>query len=131
MRNNFTKDYLNISIRRSNANDDISMTISSETGLCHKSQLYVNEKRLAEQLERFWKSIKTKKLSAMSIDYGQVDYYDNMKYRGKKVWKVFDKRETAMYTEMEKQQLGLGRAVENVSLVANRKKLLAFVRGGS
>ena len=78
MKNNFTKDYLNISIRRSNANADISMTISSETGMCHKSQLYVNEKRLAEDLEMFWKSIKTKKVRTMSANYGQVDYYDNM-----------------------------------------------------
>jgi len=60
-----------------------------------------------------------------------LDYYDNMKYRGKKIWKVFDRRETAMYTNLEKQQLGLGRVVENVCLVADRKRLLAFVRGGS
>jgi len=60
-----------------------------------------------------------------------LDYYDSMKYRGKNVWKVFDRKETAMYTNTEKQQLGLGRVVENVSLVADRKKLLAFIRGGA
>ena len=63
--------------------------------------------------------------------FKDMEYYNGMKYRGKSVWKVFDIRETAMYTDLEKQQFGLGKTVENVSLVADRKKLLAFVRGGA
>ena len=60
-----------------------------------------------------------------------LDYYDNMRHRGKKIWKLFDRKETQMYTMLEKQRLGLGQVVENVSLVADRKRLLAYVRGGS
>lgn len=60
-----------------------------------------------------------------------LDYYKQMVYRGKKVWKVYDRRSTAMYTAAERERWGLGPTVENVSLVASRKRLLAFVRQDS
>jgi hypothetical protein len=76
MRNHFTKDYLELSVERRDENK-LVLHITSETGMCHKSQLYVNEKRLADDLERFWKSIKTKKLLRMSTYFGEVDWYDD------------------------------------------------------
>lgn len=57
-----------------------------------------------------------------------LDYYTDMTYRGKRIWKVFDKKKTFMYTDTEKQNWGLGAVVENVTLVATRENLLAFVR---
>ena len=56
-----------------------------------------------------------------------LDYYRRMTYRGKRVWKVYEKRETHMYTEAEKREWDLGPVVENVSLVATKDCLLAFV----
>jgi hypothetical protein len=77
MKQNFTKDYLNINLSRVD-NNGINMGISSDySGSERKQQLYVNEKRLAEQVERFWKSIKTKKLVGMSVGFDEQDYYDN------------------------------------------------------
>lgn len=57
-----------------------------------------------------------------------LSYYQRMAYRGKKIWKVYDKKETTLYTDAEKQEWGLGRVVENATLVADKKRLLAFVR---
>ncbi len=59
--------------------------------------------------------------------YKTLKYYKRMTYKEKRVWEVYDKRETRMYTSTEKQAWGLGPKVENVSLVANKKRLLAFV----
>jgi len=77
MRNHFTKDFLEISVERKAEDNKLVLHLTSETGMCHKSQLYVNEKRLAEDLERFWKSIKTKKLLRLSTYFGEVDWYDD------------------------------------------------------
>ncbi len=57
-----------------------------------------------------------------------LDYYTSLSYKGKTLWKVHDKKETAMYSAMEKKKWGLGPKVENVSLVADKKQLLAFVK---
>jgi GNAT superfamily N-acetyltransferase len=57
-----------------------------------------------------------------------LDYYTGLTWEGKRVWKVYDKRETAMYSASEKRAWGLGPVVENVSLVADRKRLLAYVK---
>ena len=56
-----------------------------------------------------------------------LNYYLDLSYEGKRVWKVYDKRETTMYTAAEKKTWGLGPVVENVSLVADRKRLLGFL----
>jgi len=78
MRHNFTKECLSINFARVGDNE-INMGISSDFSASNrKSQLYVNEKRLAEQVETFWKSIKTKKLVILSVSFGEQDYYDNM-----------------------------------------------------
>jgi hypothetical protein len=77
MRSYFTADCLGITVSR-RADGGLNLEISSDTGLCHKSQLYVNEKRLAEEVERLWKSVKTKKLLNLSVGYSEEDYYDNM-----------------------------------------------------
>jgi len=78
MKNNFTKECLHIDLARVSDNE-INLGISSDfSGSQRKSPLYVNEKRIAEQVERFWKSIKTKKLVILSVGFGECDYYDNM-----------------------------------------------------
>ena len=56
-------------------------------------------------------------------------YYRRMSVGGKKLWNIYDRRETTMYTPDEKEAWGLGPVVENLSLVADRKRLLAFVTG--
>lgn len=77
MKQNFTKDCLSIHMARINGTD-INMGISSDySGSQRKQPLYVNEKRLAEDVERFWKSIKTKKLIIVSVSFQEEDYYDN------------------------------------------------------
>ena len=78
MTENFTSECLQITVGRL-AEDNIHLGVSSDySGSQRKSQLYVNEKNLAEQLERFWKSIKTKKLIGIEARFGEIDYYDNM-----------------------------------------------------
>jgi len=55
-------------------------------------------------------------------------HYARMTVRGAKLWRIYDRRETAMYTADEKRAWALGPVVENVTLVAEKKRLLAFVR---
>jgi hypothetical protein len=78
MRNYFTNDCLTISVERRKEENKLILHIGSDySGGCHKSQLHVNEKRLAEKLEELWKSIKTKKLLKLSAYFNELDYYDN------------------------------------------------------
>ena len=75
----FTQNELSVHVNRLNQEDKIRICISSDySGSDRKSQLYVNDKRLAEEVEIFWKSIKTKKLLSMSVSFGEIDWYDNM-----------------------------------------------------
>lgn len=79
MRNYFVRDYLSISVERLSTDNQLRLSISSDfTGSSRKSQLYLNEKRLAGDVESLWKSIKTKKLLKLSVGFGEIDYYDNM-----------------------------------------------------
>jgi GNAT superfamily N-acetyltransferase len=55
-------------------------------------------------------------------------YYQAMSLDGRPLWRVYDRRETAMYMEEEKRVWELGPLVEHVGLVADRDRLLAFVR---
>lgn len=55
-------------------------------------------------------------------------YYKRMSVGGRKLWKVYDRRETAIYTPDEKDAWGLGPLVENVSLVADKERLLSSIR---
>ncbi len=61
---------------------------------------------------------------------GQVplSYYESMSVGDEPLWRVCDRRETTMYTDEEKRVWELGARVENVSLVATKSRLLAFVR---
>lgn len=54
-------------------------------------------------------------------------YYMRMTIGGEKLWQIYDRRETSIYTPDEKKAWDLGPLVENVSLVADRKRLLAFI----
>lgn len=77
MERNFSKNFLCISVGRTEGTD-FNLSINSDySDSQRKSQLYVNEKRLAEQVERFWKSIKTKKLVGVTISFDEEDYYTN------------------------------------------------------
>ena len=74
---------------------------------------------------------KSKSLCAqVTVCDGQksLAYYRSMSVGGEELWKIYDRRETAIYTSEEKEQWGLGLLVENVSLLADRERLLAFVR---
>jgi hypothetical protein len=75
----FTQDTLSVHVNRLSTDNKIRVNISSDySGSDRKSQLYVNGKRLAEEVETFWKSIKTKKLLSMSVSFNEIDWYDNM-----------------------------------------------------
>jgi len=77
MKNNFTSNCLSVYLNRRSTG--ISISISSDySGSCRKSPLHVNEKRLAEEIEHYWKSIKTKKMLSMSVGFGEIDWYDNL-----------------------------------------------------
>ena len=78
MRNLFTRECLTINVVRRQENK-IALTISSDfSGSSRKSQLYVNEERLATELEFFWKGIKTKKLLLANVSFSEIDWYDDM-----------------------------------------------------
>lgn len=77
MRNLFTTRDVEINLKRMD-DGDIILTISSEYSYNqHKQQLYVDEKRIAMNLERFWKSIKTKKLWRVVVNFFEIDWYDD------------------------------------------------------
>ena len=78
MRNLFTEEELSINVARRQENK-IALTISSDySGSSRKSELYVNEERLATMLESFWKGIKTKKLLLANVSFSEIDWYDDM-----------------------------------------------------
>ena len=75
----FTKDCLGISLERGRENKLI-LHISSDYAneRYHKQQMYACEKRLAEELEKTWKAIKSKKLQSLFVGFGEIDHYDDM-----------------------------------------------------
>lgn len=78
MKNLFTSECLSIEVARRQENK-ITLTISSDySGSSRKSELYVNEERLATALESFWKGIKTKKLFLANVSFSEIDWYDDM-----------------------------------------------------
>jgi len=79
MYNYFTKDCLDITLERGRE-DKLILHISSDYGkeAFHKQQLFVDEKRLATELERTWKEVKSKKLQSIFIGFGECDHYDDM-----------------------------------------------------
>lgn len=78
MKRNFTKRCLQVNVARGNDNNLILSIGSDYSQSQHKGQLYVNGKRLAETVESFWKSIKTKKLQYLSVGFDEIDWYDSM-----------------------------------------------------
>ncbi len=77
MKNLFTSECLSIEVARRHDNK-ITLTISSDySGSSRKSELYVNEQRLALSVESFWKSIKTKKLLWLNVSFNEIDWYDD------------------------------------------------------
>lgn len=77
MRNVFTSECLQIGTSRM-SDGTIRLEISSDySGSSRKSQLYVNEERLAKQVEDFWKGIKTKKLQKLQLSFDEIDWYDD------------------------------------------------------
>jgi hypothetical protein len=79
MERNFTKECLEISVQRERETNDLRLFISSDySNSNHKGRQYVCEKRLSEEVERTWKSIKTKKLLRMGVSFGEIDHYDDM-----------------------------------------------------
>lgn len=93
----------------------------------------IGSKLIAHFVSQFSASKYKKICAQVTVCEGQksLKYYKRMTFQGRKVWKVFDKKETLMYTAAEKKAWGLGQAVENVTLVADKKRLLAFVRHAS
>lgn len=78
MKPSFTKEGLSISVSRRKDND-INLRVSTDYAYSErKDRLYVNEKSLCDKVERFWKSITTKKLLSMEVSFGEIDYYDDM-----------------------------------------------------
>ena len=77
MRNLFTNECLQIGTSRL-SDGTIKLEISSDySGSSRKSQLYVNEERIAKAVEDFWKSIKTKKLQKLKVYFDEIDWYDD------------------------------------------------------
>ena len=75
----FTNECLSISLERK-SDGNLTLHISSDYGnqRFHKSQLNVCEKRLATEVEKTWKDIKTKKLQTLFVGFGEIDHYDDM-----------------------------------------------------
>ena len=90
----------------------------------------IGSRLIAHFLSQFPNKKKYRKICAqvtVCAGHKSLEYYTGLTCEGKKLWKVYDKRETAMYSASEKRAWGLGPVVENVSLVADRKRLLAYV----
>ncbi len=78
MKQNFIARGLRLSVRRME-DTTLNLHISSDYSRSnHKGQLHVNEKSLSDDVEQFWKSIKTKKLLMLDVYFDEIDYYDNM-----------------------------------------------------
>ena len=77
MNSQFTKDCLQINLGR-NSDNTISVEVSSDYAFSsRKSQLFVNEDKLRNIVEQFWKSIRTKKLLSMRVYFDEIDWYDD------------------------------------------------------
>ena len=77
IKNVFTSECLELSVNRL-TDGTIRLNIGSDySGSDRKSQLYVNEDKLAKSVEDFWKGIKTKKLQKMQLSFDEIDWYDD------------------------------------------------------
>lgn len=74
---NFSKRCLEIRI--SSNDQGVYVRIESDYAYSdRKSRLYVDEKKLEKEVENFWKSVKTKMLTKMTVSFGEIDWYDDM-----------------------------------------------------
>jgi hypothetical protein len=77
LRNVFTKECLEIGVTRL-TDGTIRLNIGSDfSASSRKSELYVNERKLSENVETFWKGIKTKKLQKLQLSFTEIDWYDD------------------------------------------------------
>ncbi len=77
MNSNFTKDCLQINLGR-NTDNTISVEVNCDYAYSsRKSQLYANADKLRNEVEQFWKSIRTKKLLSMRVYFDEIDWYDD------------------------------------------------------
>jgi hypothetical protein len=62
--------------------DGINVYITSDlpNQNCHKSQLYINQKAFANEVDACWRSVKeiSNKIISLQVHFEEVDYYDNM-----------------------------------------------------
>jgi len=78
MKNYFISNGLHIGVTRK-TNNELTLYINSEYSQTnHKGTIKPSENRLAEAVEKLWKSIKTKKLLSMRVRFEEIDWYDNM-----------------------------------------------------
>ena len=77
MKNLFKQDSLSISITRIDNEELVLIMYSDFSGAERKSPLYVNEKKLVEEVGTTWKSIKTKKLLWLGVHFNEIDWYDD------------------------------------------------------
>jgi hypothetical protein len=77
MFSNFTKQGLYIGLKR-NLDETLTIEVSSDyANSSRKSRIYVNEDKIRLEVEKFWKSVRTKKLLSMRVFFDEIDYYDN------------------------------------------------------
>lgn len=78
IQSNFSANSLHLTVLK-DKEGNVKLFISSDySRSARKSALYVNEEVLARDVESLWKSIRTKKLLALNVSFGEIDYYDNM-----------------------------------------------------
>jgi hypothetical protein len=79
MKQYFISNGLSIRVYRERSTNELTLGINSEfSGTEHKGTIRPNKEKLAEALEKLWKSIKTKKLQSIHVGFDEVDYYDDM-----------------------------------------------------
>lgn len=78
MQKYFTGENLSISLDRDTAGN-LTLHISGDAALnCRKSKLYVNEERLAKDMEEFWKGCTSRKVVGASVGFSEIEHYDNI-----------------------------------------------------
>ena len=78
MNNLFTNECLSVGVSRT-GEGKIQMEISSDYVYSRrKSQIHVNVEMVGEEVQRAWKSIKTKKLDKLMLSFDEIDWYDDM-----------------------------------------------------
>jgi len=78
MKQYFISNGLSIGVHRDSSTNELILRINSEYSQTnHKGTIHPSETKLAEALEKLWKSIKTKKLQSMFVGFDHIDWYDD------------------------------------------------------